>query len=123
VDLENIVHPEIRRSIQEKITNARNAGHFRAIVLDAAVLFEAGWNDVCDVAVFVDVPDQLRLRRVIENRGWTEKEFREREASQLPLEAKNKQCDFVIDNSNNVGEAGVALEQILQSISKPTTET
>ena len=123
LELENIVHPRIRRSIQERIQNARSDGQFLAIVLDAAVLFEAEWNDVCDLAVFVDVPDQLRLDRVVKNRGWTEQQFRQRESSQMPLDVKKQKCDDIIDNSNAVHEAGVQLEQILTSFADSTTET
>ena len=59
-----------------------------AIVLDAAVLLEAGWDDLCDRVVFVEAPRAERLRRVSASRGWSAEALTARERSQWPAEAK-----------------------------------
>src|SRR5439155_22703091 len=53
-DLEAIVWPEIRSLLEREIRELRRQANVEAIVLDAAVLLEAGWNDLCDVVVFID---------------------------------------------------------------------
>ena len=50
-------------------------------MLDAAILLEAGWDDLCDLIVFVDAPREERMRRVQEQRGWSREMFEAREAS------------------------------------------
>ena len=40
------------------------SGRGRLVVLDAAILLEAGWDDLCDLIVFVDAPREQRMRRV-----------------------------------------------------------
>ena len=115
-ELEQIVHPQIRAALGEQIAQIRNAKAATAIVLDAAVLFEAGWDDLCDAVVFVDVPEQIRLDRVRHNRGWTNEIFKAREASQRSLEWKRQASDYVIDNSRSVAEAGEQLDQALQKL-------
>ena len=58
-DLERIVHPQIRETIAGKIADSAAQGK-RAVLLDAAILFEAGWNDLCHAVVFIDVPREER---------------------------------------------------------------
>jgi dephospho-CoA kinase len=115
-DLERIVHPRIREEFERHIAQARATPGVEAVILDAAVLLEAGWNELCDTIVFVDVPDEERLRRVAENRGWSREEFTRRESSQFPLTVKRRAAHAVIDNSGRVSDAGKQLERILQEV-------
>lgn len=91
-----------------------------AVLLDAAVLFEAGWNDLCHAIVFIDVPRIERLGRLRAGRGWDETEVERREASQLSLESKRNRSGIVIDNAHAIDEAGRQLEQILTRIDAQT---
>ena len=67
--LEALVWPYIGRRLREQIASARADPGGRFILLDAAVLLEAGWNDVCDRIVYVHAPRAVRLRRLAEQRG------------------------------------------------------
>jgi dephospho-CoA kinase len=115
-DLERIVHPRIRESIARKIADSAAAAK-RAVLLDAAVLFEAGWNDLCHAVVFIDVPRDERLARLRETRGWDDAETERRESSQASLESKRSQAQFSVDNSRSVEAAGRQLEDILLKMS------
>ena len=115
-DLERLVHPEIRKRLVEQIAKARAASGVAAIILDAAVLFEAGWDDLCDAVAFIDVPESVRLQRVRETRGWEQADLMLRESSQQSLERKRNQADSIVDNSGTLAEAGSQLEQILADL-------
>jgi dephospho-CoA kinase len=97
--LEAMVHPWIKERIRAEVDAARNDPAVRLIVLDAAIMLEAGWSDVCDRLVFIDAPAALRLKRVAGQRGWTAAEVEAREAAQLPLTAKAAHADHRLDNS------------------------
>lgn len=112
--LEQIVHPEIRKQIEQTILNLKQQNKVDLILLDAAVLLEAKWDHVCDEIIFVDVPEATRLKRVQENRGWTEDEFRKREASQLDLPAKKAHSTFCIQNDSTLEKAVDQLEIFLR---------
>lgn len=118
-DLEAIVHPLIRDELSSQISQARSRPEVAAIVLDAAILIEAGWKDICDVLIFLDTPLDQRLRQVSANRSWTESQLKSREESQLGLEIKRAACHYVTNNSgpatNTVTELHRLLQQILQS--------
>jgi dephospho-CoA kinase len=115
-DLERIVHPRIREIFSSRIAAAAAAGK-RAVLLDAAVLFEAGWNDLCHAVVFIDVPRDLRYARLRDLRGWDDVDTERRESSQASLESKRGQSQFTVDNSQTVESAGRQLEEILLKMS------
>ena len=108
--LEEITHPRIRKQLEQQVADLRGQGA-TAAVLDAAVMFKAGWEDFCDTIVFVDAPRELRLRRARE-RGWDESEFDRREASQRPIEEKRRRADVVIDNSGTPPQTKQQVETI-----------
>ena len=112
-DLEQIVHPVIRGGLQKQVTTARSDAAVDVVLLDAAVLLEAGWNDICHAVVFVDTPIAQRQSRVA-GRGWTPADLERRESSQLPLTEKRAAADFVIDNSGSLDNAGRQLLDILK---------
>ena len=111
-DLEAIVHPVIRGDLQEQVAIARASGDVQVILLDAAVLLEAGWRDICQAIVFVDTPIRQRQSRVA-GRGWTSADLKRREESQLSLEEKREAADFVINNSGSLESAGRQFLEIL----------
>jgi dephospho-CoA kinase len=118
-DLEAIVHPRIGAELTAQIAQARTRPDVAAVVLDAAILLEAGWQNICHVLVFLDTPVEHRLQRVASTRGWTEAQLKSREESQLGLEIKRAACHHVINNSgsetNTVAELHRFLHQFLQN--------
>ncbi|MBS0202767.1 MAG: dephospho-CoA kinase [Planctomycetes bacterium] len=108
-DLERIVHPAIEQQIVDVIAAAAREER-DAVLLDAAVLLEAGWQKRCDAVVFVDAPDDVRLSRVSARSGWSLEELQKRESSQLPLSTKKQRSNLVISNAADDSRAG---EQLL----------
>jgi dephospho-CoA kinase len=96
--LEHLVHPYIEDRIREEIDKAHADPGVKFVVLDAAVMLEAGWDDVCDKLIYVDAPRPVRLARVKQQRGWTDTDLANREAVQMPAEKKKERADAVIDN-------------------------
>ncbi|MCA9054460.1 MAG: dephospho-CoA kinase [Planctomycetaceae bacterium] len=113
--LEAIVHPVIRHRLEQQMADIRRHGDSDLIILDAAVMMEACWNELCDVVVFVDTPRSMRLQRVAASRGWNEAELNRREASQWSLDRKRHAANAVIDNSGPIDQAGPELLSFLVS--------
>jgi dephospho-CoA kinase len=113
IQLERIVHPEIRGQLKLQIE--QTGTDFDLVVLDAAVMLEAGWNDLCDAVVFVDVPFETRLARVSERRGWDEDELQRREASQLSLSEKQQAAHVTITNDGHLDDAVAELTTWLEA--------
>lgn len=113
-DLESIVHPEMRNRFRAVITREAGAtkGAERLVVLDAAVLLEAGWDDLCDLIVYVDAPTEERIRRVRETRGWSREMFEAREQAQWPADLKRRRADVIINNDAGVESLRRSVDQI-----------
>ncbi|MDB5341117.1 MAG: coaE [Planctomycetaceae bacterium] len=119
-DLEAIVHPPLAAELHRQILEAQAAGHAEVIILDAAILLEAGWRKFCDAVVMIDVPPELRWQRVQTTRGWSRSEFESREASQMPISEKRAAADYIV---RNVGTEDEVAQQCLQVLNSITDET
>jgi dephospho-CoA kinase len=117
--LERILHPRMRATFTKAIGRTVRRGQHRAIVLDAAVLFEAGWDDLCDLVVFVESPTDLRLQRVRESRGWDASKFAAREKAQLPLEVKQQRSDGLIVNLGDLDALAQEVDRIWKGVKPP----
>ena len=115
-DLEAILHPGIRSQFLSEIEKANQTDQFEAVILDAALLLEAGWQELCQAVVFIDTPYDIRRQRVMQNRGWVDGELEKRESNQLSIEEKKSRSDYTIDNSGTLDEASQSLDKILSRI-------
>lgn len=115
-DLEAILHPRMRQTFERAIQRAVRKGTVRLIVLDAPILYEAGWESLCDRVVFIDTPRELRLERLRQSRGWTEPELSRREQAQWPIETKRDRANVVIDNSGDPAALQQAVLTLRQSL-------
>ncbi len=114
--LEQIVHPVLRADLQQQLQHVRELGQVQAVLLDAPILLESGWKDLCDAVVFIDTPLDQRQRWTAAARSWTPQELARREASQWPIARKRSQSDFVVDNSGSLTASVDQLEQIVRGV-------
>ena len=105
-DLEAIMHPRIGQRLQKKIQEI----DAEIVVLDAAVMMKAGWHQLCDVLLFVEVAPEVRVQRSLA-RGWSEEEVATREAKQTPVAQKRAAADFIIDNSGELQDTYAQVDQ------------
>lgn len=120
--LESISHPRIRSEIEHRIADAGKNAAIRAIVLDAAIGLETGWNSLADRIVYVDVPDGERLERVAKSRGWTAEELRRRELSQWTLERKRAAAHHSVENVGSVDGIRQQVRHVLEQVVIPPRE-
>jgi dephospho-CoA kinase len=109
-----MTHPEIALRLMQE-ANRLAADGVTAVVLDAAVMLEAGWDEWCDRLVFVEAPRTIRLARALA-RGWKEEDFNAREAAQESLDFKRRQADVVIDNSGSPEQTRAQIERCLPTL-------
>lgn len=100
--LEGLIHPRVRESRGRMRARYQSDPSCVAIVEDCPLLIEKKIDQDCDVVLFVNSSLENRLERVKTHRAWSADELARREKSQLPLDIKAQQADYVIDN--NAGE-------------------
>ena len=94
-----IVWPEIRRLAQAEIAAAQAARPDGVVVLEAAVLLEAGWQDAVDETWVVSVDRATALNRAMQRDGADAAAVEARIDAQLANAEREAQADVVFDNS------------------------
>jgi dephospho-CoA kinase len=114
VALEGMVFPYIGRRALEEIAKAQTDPAARFVVVDAAVMLEAGWDDACDRLVYVDAPPEVRLARVLARSGWSASDLAAREAAQWPAAEKLKRAAAVIVNDGGLDQLQRQVDRLLR---------
>jgi len=89
-----------------------------AVILDVPLLYEGGWQHLCDQVIVVTAPENVVLTRLMARNNLSAEAARARIASQLPLAEKVKRADVVIDNGENVDKTRTAVLKWLKTIVK-----
>ncbi len=118
-ELNAIMQPRIRAEIERRIAAARQDPAVPAVVLDAAILLEAGWDDLCSDLVFVRSDEAQRRDRVGKERGWDEADWRNREKSQFAVDRKAAACSYELDNRSSVSDLPARVRELIQRIVHP----
>lgn len=97
-----IIHPAVQTYIKTMIAQEQESEEIDFLVIEAALLIEAGYIDILDEIWYVYSEESVRIKRLIESRGFTKEKINTIMASQLSEEEFRKHCGFVIDNSETL---------------------
>ena len=104
-----LIHPltwnEIKRQIRESSAEL--------IVVEAA-LFDERSREVCQYLLYVDTQDEIRIQRLMENRGYSREKCLDIMKNQADRNDFLKLADFVIDNSGSLEESRLQIRRILK---------
>ena len=94
----SIIHPEVMADFEAwSIKHADK----KLVAIEAAILFESGFDKTVDLVVTVTAPQEERIERILKRNKTTREEILSRMSNQLPDEEKCKRSDFVIYNDND----------------------
>ncbi|XP_064895375.1 bifunctional coenzyme A synthase isoform X1 [Columba livia] len=93
--LTDIVWPEIARMVKEQIGEAGAQGK-AVCVLDAAVLLEAGWQDMVHEVWTAIIPEEEAVKRIMARDGLSEEAARSRLRSQMSNSRRVEQSQVVL---------------------------
>jgi len=108
-DLNGIVHPAMQSEIQRQIDE--HADTDRVVVLDFPLLGENPRRGLA-ATVVVDIPYELAIERVVQHRGMSEEDARNRVNSQISREKRLARATHVIDNSATFDELETAVADL-----------
>ena len=114
--LNRIIHPRVRARFRDTLRRFTESSADRIIVLDVPLLLGSELIAYCDVLIMVRAPFEMRLERVIKNRGWTRNELVRREASQPNLDEKERAADFFIENDGDLEQLYLRVDSLLERI-------
>lgn len=113
--LEAIVFPVIAEATRDQIRRANADPQVNFVVLDAAVLLEAGWGELVDRIAYIDAPRAVRLDRLAKRSGWIAAELTNREVAQWPAERKKPLADAVIVNDGTPDHLQQSIDHVLST--------
>ena len=90
-----IIHPELAKHFEEWADQRK---HHPVVAIEAAVLFEAGFQSILDKTIIVLAPLETRIERVIKRDHLTGEQITARANSQMSDEKKIELADFIILN-------------------------
>lgn len=111
--LNEIVHPLVREQA-EALREAAAPGAL--VVEDIPLLVESGQAENFDAVIVVQAPHDERVRRMVEDRGWTVDEATARMAAQASDEQRAAVADFVLDNSGTLDELQAQVAALYQRL-------
>ena len=100
--LNAITHPRMKEMMRDRLAEAGRAGRMVA-VLEAALLFDAGWDDLTDEVWVTVVDAETAARRASERSGIPVEQVLERiQKAQMASDERIRRSDVAIDTSGTV---------------------
>jgi dephospho-CoA kinase len=116
-DLESIIHPQVRETIDRWFTSIDPMRHPFAVA-DIPLLFESGRDKDFDAIILTNCSATTQLQRLLSREGMTETEARHRIASQLPVEQKLPRATFVIDTDGTFENTDAQVEKVVAALAR-----
>ncbi|HOW58794.1 MAG TPA: dephospho-CoA kinase [Candidatus Omnitrophota bacterium] len=118
--LEALIHPYVYEKIKENIEETVK----RTVIVEVPLLFEAGFQKLCDKVLTVKCNRTVKQKR-FKGKRFSAEEIRTRENAQMPESLKIQKADFIIDNSGSISQTTRQVEQLwhkFESLSKGATK-
>ena len=112
--LNNAVHPCVKEYILEDIKRASDEGK-KLYVIEAALLVQDGYREICDAIWTIYVPKEVRIRRLLESRGGSREKWESVFSSQPEDEWFRENTDLCIENTGTKEELIRAVEEELKA--------
>ena len=113
-DLENIIHPVVRRRIAEFFESL--PPETPLAVADIPLLYETHQERRFDKVIVVACPRETQIERVMVRDGLSRAQAERRVAAQLPIEEKARRADYVIHTDGTFAETDARVMATLAAL-------
>ena len=117
--LNEITHPAVKCEITDRIRGAEKSG-IRLFVLEAALLIEEHYDEICDELWYIYTDVQIRRQRLKESRQYTDEKIDAIISTQLSEETFRKKCNRIIENSGDFDLTQNQIEQAIKELERIT---
>ncbi len=109
-----IVHPRVKEYILGIIDEHRAEGDVDWLFIEAALLIEDGYKDICDELWYVYADEEVRADRLRASRGYSDEKIRDIMASQKDDAEFRAACDRVIVNNGDMDATTRSVKRLLR---------
>jgi dephospho-CoA kinase len=114
--LNRIVHPLIGAEIRVRLEAALEIDEDTPVVIEAALLLDAGWRSLADTVIVVVAPRPAIMARLERDRGLAPEDIEARMAAQVDDAERRRHADIVIENGGSIEELRAAVRGIWSRI-------
>ena len=114
--LNAIVHPEVMKEINCRFEQLTTSAPDAVVVVDVPLLLEVGVAHRFDRVIVVYVTKSIQIERLRQRDGLSLEEARRALSTQMVLNKKVEQADYVIDNSGTRAETQAQVEEVWQEL-------
>ena len=100
-----IIHPAVKESIERTIAQEKEKNLLDFLIIEAALLIEAGYMDIVDEMWYIYADEAVRRERLKATRGYSDEKIDSIMEEQLSEAEFKANCKVVIDNSRSLLEA------------------
>ncbi len=97
--LEEVVHPEVMRSMDEQISSIRSGFPDAVVILDVPLLIETGMHNGVGEVIVVYCPEDMQITRLMLRDNISREEALAKVRAQISIEEKRRYATLLIDNS------------------------
>lgn len=111
--LNAIVHPAVKQFILEDIEEKKKAGLVKIYVIEAALLIEDGYKEICDEIWYIYVEKEERIRRLITGRGGNREKWESVINNQSSEEFYRENCNQIVENGGDIQKTAERIQHLL----------
>ena len=116
VQMNEIVHPAVKMYVIAEADRGRQEGKPALLVLEAALLIEEHYDEICDELWYIYTREDVREARLMESRGYSKEKVQQIFASQLKEAEYRRHCSIVIDNNAGLAEMQHQIDEAVETI-------
>ena len=111
--INSLIHPAVNDFVQKDRKEAEISGKYDIYFLEAALLIECGYGEICDELWYIYADEDVRRRRLKKTRGYSDEKIDGILKSQLKDSDFRKNCTQVIDNSGDIKNSLEAIDRLI----------
>lgn len=112
--MNDIVHPAVKQYVRRQNEMERERGVLKLLILEAALLIEEHYDEICDELWYIYTSEENREQRLMESRGYSREKVYRIFASQLGEEDYRSHCKVTIDNNGTVAQTFTQIDEALK---------
>ncbi len=111
--LNGIVHPFVRKYMEDAIEEAKSSGKYKYFIIEAAILLETGYQEICDEIWVVTTKETIRRQRLKDSRGYSDEKITAIMKEQMAEKEFLRYADVVIENNEEIKKVKRKLDLLL----------
>lgn len=111
-----ITHPKVLAQVEEEIRIIREQGTVPYLVVETALMIEAGYDYTCDEVWYVYTPEGERRKRLKQERNYSDEKIDSIFENQSKEKAFREKFTKVIENVGDIGFLEQQVDQLIRSL-------